>query len=98
MDRLGKTFLDQHYVELLLLGDLTAKREADWLRRIKHTSRPPCLILEFWPDAAILGESGGPMSKKTVVTWDEMGYGSTCSMINALQVGGVVDRTWLVVA
>jgi hypothetical protein len=29
MDRLGKTFLDRHSVELLLLGDLTAKREAD---------------------------------------------------------------------
>lgn len=97
MERLGDGFLNLHPVELLLLGDLSPSRHKHWLTRIAKASQRPRLVLEFWPEDHILSEVG-PVSKNCVSDWEEHGYGSTCSLLNALQVGGVVDRTWLVVA
>jgi hypothetical protein len=54
------------------------------------------MIIEFWPEDHILSEVG-PVSKKCVTKWEKLGYGSIYSLLNALQVGGVVDRTWLIV-
>jgi len=96
MERLGNGFLDQHPVELLLLGDLTPSRHDHWLIRVANAAQPPRMILEFWPDDHLLSEVG-PVSKECVTKWEALGYGSTCSLLNALQVGGVVDRTWLIV-
>jgi hypothetical protein len=97
MDRLGVTFLEKSPVDILLLGDLDTRRNKDWLKRITHAQQPPRLVLEFWNEDALLSESG-PVSKQLVTEWDVAGYGSTCSLLNAIQAGGVVDRTWLIVA
>jgi hypothetical protein len=96
MERLGNGFFQRHPVELLLLGDLNPLRHDHWLTRVSLAPLPPRLIVEFWPEDHILSETG-PVSKKCVTKWEQLGYGSTCSLLNALQVGGVVDRTWLIV-
>jgi hypothetical protein len=97
MDRLSVSFLNTSPVDILLLGDLDTRRDTDWLQRVIHAQRPPRLVLEFWNEEALLSEAG-PVSKKLVTEWQAAGYGSTCSLLNATQVGGVVDRTWLLVA
>ena len=38
------------------------------------------------------------MSKILVMHWELGGYRSSCRTVNSLQVGGVVDRSWLLVA
>jgi hypothetical protein len=38
------------------------------------------------------------MAKLTVTKWSREGYQTTCRTLNGLQVGGVVDRSWLIVA
>jgi hypothetical protein len=97
MERLSDGFLNSHPVELLLLGDLSPSWHNHWLTMIGKASQPPCLVIEFWPEDHILSEVG-PISKNCVLEWEAHGYGLTCSILNALQVGGVVDRTWLVAA
>jgi hypothetical protein len=96
MERLSDDFLAEHPVELLLVGDLTPSRHLHWLTRVSKAPRTPRMIIEFWSEDHLLSELG-PVSKKCVTQWESSGYGSTCSLLNALQVGGVVDRTWLIV-
>jgi hypothetical protein len=97
MDRLGVNSLDMSPVDILLLGDLDTRRDLDWLKRVNCARQAPRLVLEFWNEDALLSEAG-PVSKKVVTEWEVAGYGSTCSLLNAIQAGGVVDRMWLIVA
>jgi hypothetical protein len=83
-------------VDLLVLGDMSPPRISEWLKQIPPTNNPK-LILEFWDPYWILKDTG-PMAKVQVTQWLKLGYRSSCQTISGLQVGGVVDRTWLVVA
>jgi hypothetical protein len=94
--RLPNTSLCKHPVDLLVLGNLDAGGHAAWLKRIQHATTPPRLLFEFWPENALFSEEG-PVSKGQVTKWDDAQYHTTCRLINATQVGGVVDRRWLVV-
>jgi hypothetical protein len=94
--RLPNTFLDHHPVDLLLLGDLDNDKHSAWLARIVHAQSRPRLVFEFWAEAQLFSEEG-PVSKAQVTKWQDAHYRSTCRLINAIQVGGVVDRSWLVV-
>jgi hypothetical protein len=38
----------------------------------------------------------GPVAKLVVTQWLDLGYESTCRMLNDLQVEGIVNRVWLV--
>jgi hypothetical protein len=51
----------------------------------------------FWDPYWVLKETG-LMAKRTVTKWSCEGYQRTCRTLHGLQVGGVVDRSWLVVA
>jgi hypothetical protein len=62
-----------------------------------HTAVTPKLILEFWDPYWVLKETG-PMAKLTVTKWSREGYQTTCRTLMGLQVGGMVDRSWLIVA
>jgi len=97
VDRLRKGALSSTPVDLLVLGDLSPERLQGWLGRVKNTELKPKLILEFWDPYWVLKETG-PMAKQTVTKWSREGYQTTCRTLNGLQVGGVVDRAWLVVA
>jgi hypothetical protein len=98
VERLPKDCLDSMPIHLLVLGDLRPARSHEWLQRIPGQGIPvPKLVLEFW-DALGVIKAAGPMAKGSVTKWAKEGYQSTCQTINALQVGGDVDRPWLVVA
>jgi hypothetical protein len=98
VERLPKDCLDSMPIDLLVLGDLSPARCQEWLQRIPGQGIPiPKLVLEFW-DAFWVIKATGPMAKSSVTKWAKKGYQSTCRTINALQVGGVVDRPWFVVA
>jgi hypothetical protein len=94
--RLPHNFLTKHPVDLIVLGDLTVDQHAAWLDNIRHARRPPRLIFEFWNENNLFSAEG-PVTKEQVTRWNDASYQSTCRMINATQVGGVVDRRWLVV-
>jgi hypothetical protein len=89
--------LDLHPVDLPVLGDMEKANHAAWLARIAIAKDTPALLFEFWEDQAVLLPEG-PMSKQVVTEWSECSYNSTCLMLNSTQVGGVVDRPWLIVA
>jgi hypothetical protein len=96
--RVKQTFLEEHPVDLLVLGNLDTKTAQAWRERVPRTTEgAPRFILEFWDPHWITHESG-PMSKASLTPWTKLGYRSSCKTVNALQVGGVVDRHWLIVA
>jgi hypothetical protein len=84
-------------IDLSVLGDLCPARNTEWRKRIPAGGMAPKLILEFWEPYWVVKEMG-PMAKGAIIKWTQKGYQSTCRSLNSLQVGGVVDRTWLVVA
>jgi hypothetical protein len=94
--RLPNTFLDDQPIDLLAWGDLTVEKHAAWLSRITRAEFKPSLVFEFWQEDQLFSEAG-PVSKIQVTKWEEVHYRSTCRLINATQMGGVVDRNWLVV-
>jgi hypothetical protein len=55
----------------------------------------PDMILDFWEPWYVTRNSDGPMSKFFVTRWNTLGYESSCISANSTQVGGVVDRKWL---
>jgi hypothetical protein len=81
---------------MLVLGDLSPHKSRQWLCRVAATSRKPKLLMEFWDPYWIM-KNTGPMTKLQVTKWSETGSSSACRTLNGLQVGGVVDRSWLVV-
>jgi hypothetical protein len=81
---------------MLVLGDLSPPRLTHWRNQIVSTNTAPKLVLEFWEPFWIMKDIG-PMAKLGVTQWSDLGYESTCQTLNGLQVGGVVDRAWLVV-
>jgi hypothetical protein len=91
-------FLSGHPVELLVLGNLNEMTSEVWLRRIPGDQKieTPQLVLEFWDPWHIARNSDGPMSKLVTTRWTTLGYNSSCISANATQVGGVVDRKWLI--
>jgi hypothetical protein len=92
-----KDCLDYAPIDLLVLGDLSPAWSNAWLKRISGDGKPfPKLVLEFW-DAFWVVKATGPMAKSSATKWAKKGYQSTCRTINSLQVGGVVNRPWLVV-
>jgi hypothetical protein len=93
---LSKTFLRHHPVDLLVLGDLDATRHDVWLDQIIRSQNQPQQVFEFWTEDCLLREEG-PVSKVRVTHWTEAGYRTTCRLLNATQVGGVVDLPWLLV-
>jgi hypothetical protein len=97
VERLPRPILNEYPVELLVLGDLSPARHQAWRERVAFAGAPPGVVLEFWEEAAIL-QHDGPMSKQNVTLWKEVEYDSTCVMLNSTQVGGVVDRPWLIVS
>jgi hypothetical protein len=94
--RLPRSYLQQRPVDLLALGNLGAEQHAAWLERVKYTHSPPRFVFEFWPENSLFSDSG-PVSKVQVTKWSNAQSKSTCRLINSTQVGGVVDRRWLVV-
>jgi hypothetical protein len=96
VDRFRKDTLSYAPVDLLVLGDLSPERLHGWLIRVKNTEVKPKLILEFWDPYWVLKETG-PMAKRTITKWSCEGYQTTCPTLNGLQVGGVVDWSWLIV-
>jgi hypothetical protein len=97
VSRLSKTCLRDNPVDMLVLGALTTATHEAWRLRIPLDTQAPKLVIEFWPPESILDEAG-PMSKLTNTKWTTQGYHSSCRAVNALQLGGVVDRQWLLVA
>jgi hypothetical protein len=97
VDRLPKDAPSYAPVDLLVLGDLNLGSLQGWLVRVSHADRKPKLILKFWNPYWVL-KKAGPMAKRTVTKWSQEGYQTTCRTLNGLQVGGVVDRSWLIVA
>jgi hypothetical protein len=95
--RLPLDILTRHSVTILVLGSLDLVIHEAWLRRVKASKLPPCIVLEYWHADWALKESG-PMAKLAMEKWSRADFRSRCSMINATQVGGVVDRQWLMVA
>jgi hypothetical protein len=93
-------FLRDHPVELLVLGNLQKEPYDAWMKLIPghRQTETPELILEFWEPWHITRNTDGPMAKLTMTRWQSLGYESSCLSANATQVGGVVDRTWLICA
>jgi hypothetical protein len=54
------------------------------------------MIVEFWGEMALFDE-GGPVAKAAVTRWEQQGYSTSCKNLNSTQVGGVVDRYWLII-
>jgi hypothetical protein len=97
IDRLPWAALSYAPVDLLVLGDLSPEHLQRWLVRVMQIAVKPKLILEFWDPYWVLKETD-PMAKLTVTNWSREGYQTTCRTLKGLQVGGVVDRSWLIVA
>jgi hypothetical protein len=95
--RLPKTFLHEHPVDLLILGDQQPLDNLAWGRQVTHNpSSQPRAVLEFWDPHWPFREDG-PAAKPGTVRWEEAGYVTSCRLVNALQTGGVVNHDWLVV-
>jgi hypothetical protein len=95
VERLPQDVLTRHPVDVLVMGQLSETVELEWLTRVGKASPQPRIIFEFWDETAVFKE-GGPMSKSVVTRWENIGYSSSCSNVNSTQVGGVVDRFWLI--
>jgi hypothetical protein len=96
VDQTGLDILRSHPVDVLVLGNLNESRELEWLTRVRHGTKP-IMVLEFWEEGVMFKEAG-PVSKRVATLWEEQGYSTSCVGINSTQVGGVVDRQWLIVA
>jgi hypothetical protein len=94
--RLPRDVLSRHPVDVLVLGDLTDACEREWITRVELGADRPRIVFEFWEEEALFRDCG-PVSKSTVTLWSDLGYATNCRSINSTQVGGVVDRYWLVV-
>jgi hypothetical protein len=96
--RLRHNYLRTHPVDLLVLGNLNRESHDAWMKLIpgQQSSPTPELILEFWDPWHITRNVDGPMSKLMISRWDTLGYESSCTSANSTQVGGVVDRKWLI--
>jgi hypothetical protein len=96
--RAPRDWLRQHPVEFLVLGNLDKPTMDAWISRVPGHSYPgtPKLILNFWEPWYVTRNTGGPMSKLLITRWDNLGYQSSCISANATQVGGVVNRKWLI--
>jgi hypothetical protein len=88
--------LIDHAVDVLVLGNLTEAGEQEWLTRVSLGVKP-LLVLEFWDEDAMFTEAG-PVSKRVATLWEAQGFATSCANIKSTQVGGVLDRQWLVVA
>jgi hypothetical protein len=95
VDRLSKQVLSQYPTDMLVLGDLSLPWLSQWRSQIASADAAPKLVLEFWEPYWIMKDTG-PMAKLVVTQWSDIGYESTCRTLNGLQVGGVVNRAWLV--
>jgi hypothetical protein len=95
--RTPKDFLTRHPVELLVLGNMTHSEYQPWMTRIPSQKmlETPKIIFEFWEPWHITRNTDGPTAKLTVSPWNNLGYTSACISANSTQVGGVVDRKWL---
>jgi hypothetical protein len=96
VDRLPKQVLSRPPADMLVLGDLTPQQHRQWSIRVASADTKPKLVLEFWKPYWIMKDLG-PMAKSVLTQWSDLRYQSTCRTLNGLQVGGVVDRAWLVV-
>jgi hypothetical protein len=96
VQRLPQDFLALNPADMLVLGDLTEPTHGLWLDRVKQSPAPPSLVIEFWPDHTLISNDG-PVSKIWATRWEEANYETTCRLLNATQVGGIIDLDWLVV-
>jgi hypothetical protein len=96
VDRLPKDILRVSLVDVLVLGSLTPHRLDLWRKKVLNTPTPPKVIIETWDEDWILKDTG-PMSKSIVTRWSQAHYATACKLVDNLQIGGVVDKTWLVV-
>ena len=69
-----------------------------WEETFDHTpnARRPLVVMESWKPGAILW-TRGPMSKVATTRWNDRGYQSRCRIVNALELGGAVDQSRLLV-
>lgn len=99
-----KKLLKKHPVELLAverghwgrpgLGqDITREWRELILECLKE--RRPDTIVEMWPGSSTLWENG-PLSKGSVKRWALLGYTSRGKLVSALEVGGAIDQTRLI--
>jgi hypothetical protein len=93
---LPQDFLALNPVDMLVLGDLMDPTHGLWLDGVKQSPSPPSLVIEFWPDHTLIAEDG-PVSKTWAIRWEEANYGTTCRILNATQVGGIIELDWLMV-
>ena len=98
LERTPKNFLTRNPVDLLVLGNLTKPIFDAWMLRVRTAKIRPRIVFEFWETWFITRNQDGPMSKLVVTNWGKLGYASTRRSVNATQVGGVVDRTWMICA
>jgi hypothetical protein len=98
IQRGADNFLSVHPVQLLMLGNMTKDIHDLWMKQISRCPKSPKIILEFWEPWYIKRNTDGPMAKLTVTRWNALGYDSSCISANATQVGGVVDRKWVICA
>jgi hypothetical protein len=69
VERLSRSVLTQIPVDLLVLGDMSPARNAEWAEGIPEAG-PPKLVLEFWEPYWIIKDTG-PMAKGQTTKWDE---------------------------
>jgi hypothetical protein len=83
---------------MLVLGNLDKELAACWAQFIPGAGSTvtPKVIFEFWELWYIKRNDDGPMAKLSISKWSSLGYASSCVSANATQVGGVVDRKWLI--
>jgi hypothetical protein len=93
---LPKDILKQYPVDLLVLGDLDSNRLRTWQDIVAKAELPPIFVIKFWEENMLFREDG-PVTKTSVTHWDKLGYATSCRTVNSTQVGGVIDRYWLVV-
>jgi hypothetical protein len=76
IDRIPRSYLRQHPVDLLVLGNLNRDAHEAWMQRIPglRFKQTPDMILEFWEPWYITRNSDGPMSKLVVTRWNTLGY------------------------
>jgi hypothetical protein len=86
VERLPRDVLIRTPVDLLVLGDSSPKRNAEWLERIPGSNAPK-LVLEFWEPYWIV-KVNVPMAKGQTTKWSERGFQSSCL---------TVDKTFTVV-
>jgi hypothetical protein len=98
--QIPKDFLQQHPVELLVLGNMTQHDYQRWVNLIPGQTNlgTPRIVIEFWEPWHISRNTDRPMAKLTITRWNTLGYVLTCISANSTQVGGVADRKWLICA